>query len=516
MSRKHVNTGTAMLQPGRQATSPIANNTPQIAQLPMLLTLDQLRPNPDNPRTKKNPRYEEIKESVREKGLLAVPLVTRDPDSDVDYYIFSAGGNTRYQILTELWQETQDERFYRVNVLCQPWPGRLACVVNHLAENEIRGENTFIEKARGIKNARDLYEAELGRNCSLRELSALLKKEGLPVHYSTISRMEDTLKYLAPFMPELLESGLGRPQILSLLSIRHDAWRVWQQYASDAENSEEQGFSDVFGDCCKKFDSPDLWSAELFRDELIGDLLQALSHPELDYDRWLMELDPQAQQRRILVEEQQRMNESVATASHELQTDDVNISIASGEQSADNDSGENSEAEKLSRIEVQPDIEIADSNSLLMDSVEEYVSSEDMVEEQQESQEIADVIWTIPSIRDDIEHLQNEAYQLAWAIAEQLGCEDEIQPARETAIESGYCVRDLDHCSDAAGFLASLTGVESLSTITINFLLIGNSNESSYLDDDSAIKLLQLIRVLRRLRELQRNNCTDLEDADDE
>jgi hypothetical protein len=36
----------------------------------------------------------------------------------------------------------------------------------------------------------------------------------------------------------------------------------------------------------------------MFRDEFIGDLLQALPHPELDYDRWMMELDPKERNRR--------------------------------------------------------------------------------------------------------------------------------------------------------------------------------------------------------------------------
>jgi hypothetical protein len=40
----------------------------------------------------------------------SVPKVTRNPDYP-DVFIFSDGGNTRYQILCELWQETGDEGF---------------------------------------------------------------------------------------------------------------------------------------------------------------------------------------------------------------------------------------------------------------------------------------------------------------------------------------------------------------------------------------------------------------------
>ncbi|HEB3701094.1 TPA: ParB family protein, partial [Escherichia coli] len=167
-------------------------------------------------------------------------------------------------------------RFYRIHVLFKPWPGRLQCVIGHLAENEVRGELTFIEKAQGVHKARQIHEEQLGRTVSLRELADLLTHEGLPIHNSTISRMEDALKYLYPWIPDLMESGLGRPQVTALLALRQDAERVWGQFAVAADTDAE--FDRVFGESCRKFNSPELWSLEMFRDELIGDLLQALPH----------------------------------------------------------------------------------------------------------------------------------------------------------------------------------------------------------------------------------------------
>ncbi len=297
MSRKSSNVGAAMLQPGRQSQAAGNISVMPAAEMPMVLTLDQLSPNPDNPRTSRNPRYDDIKASIRSRGLDTVPKVTRDPDGEPDMYIFSDGGNTRYQILSELWQETGEDRFFRVHVLFKPWPGRLQCVIGHLAENEVRGELSFIEKAQGIHKARSIYEEQLGKPVSLRQLSELLTREGLPVHNSTISRMEDALKYLFPWIPDLLESGLGRPQITALLALRHDAERVWDEFCLISDTG-DKSFSDVFGQCCGRFNSPELWSLEMFRDELIGDLLHALPHPELDYDRWMMELDPKERNRR--------------------------------------------------------------------------------------------------------------------------------------------------------------------------------------------------------------------------
>ncbi len=155
--------GQALLR-GNPVSSPLSDNAHvnPVSEMPMILTLEQLQPNPDNPRQGRNPRYEEIKSSIRARGLDSVPKVTKAPGSE--FYIFSDGGNTRYQILSELWQETQDERFFRLHVLFKPRPGRLQCLIGHLAENEVRGELTFLEKAQGICVARSLYEETLGKN----------------------------------------------------------------------------------------------------------------------------------------------------------------------------------------------------------------------------------------------------------------------------------------------------------------------------------------------------------------
>ena len=121
-----------------------------IADTPMVVTLDQLRPYDHDPRKKRNPAYEEIKASIRERGLDAAPAITRRPGED--HYIIRNGGNTRLAILRELWSETRDERFFRISCLFRPWParGEIVALTGHLAENELRGGLTFIERALGV------------------------------------------------------------------------------------------------------------------------------------------------------------------------------------------------------------------------------------------------------------------------------------------------------------------------------------------------------------------------------
>lgn len=219
-SKKSIQLGEKLLQRGRTPNTESSAVVLPVNEMPMVLTLEQLRPNPDNPRTSRNPKYEDIKASIRARGLDSVPKVTKDPESPEDVYIFSDGGNTRYSILTELYAETGDERFRRVQCIVKPWPGRLQCVIGHLAENDVRGELSFIEKAFGIEKARAIYEEQLGREVSQRELADLLKEAGYPVHHSNISRMMATIEYLWPWMPNLLNSGMGRPQIAQLIALR--------------------------------------------------------------------------------------------------------------------------------------------------------------------------------------------------------------------------------------------------------------------------------------------------------
>src|SRR3546814_11421055 len=86
-----------------------------IADTPMIVTLDQLRPYDHDPRMKRNYAYDEIKASIRERGLDASPAITRRLGAE--HYIIRNGGNTRLAILRELWSEPKDESFISISCL---------------------------------------------------------------------------------------------------------------------------------------------------------------------------------------------------------------------------------------------------------------------------------------------------------------------------------------------------------------------------------------------------------------
>lgn len=198
-----------------------------LTDTPMLVTLEQLRPYEHNPRFIRNPLYNDIKASIRERGLDQPPPITRRPGET--YFIIRNGGNTRLAILGELWQETRDERFFRIHCLFRPWTNELTALLGHLAESDLHGQLTFIERALAVAKLKTMLEPE-GAVLSQRELARRFAAGGYPISQSHISRMLDTLEHLLPAIPQTLYAGLGKPQIERLFALRSQAERTWNRY----------------------------------------------------------------------------------------------------------------------------------------------------------------------------------------------------------------------------------------------------------------------------------------------
>ncbi|MFG6179617.1 ParB family protein, partial [Halomonas sp. THAF12] len=161
--RLDANQMTAALKtpgPKRAAGSRVDKFTPPVQEMGIEVTLDQVRAYDRNPRTQRNSKYEEIKASIREVGLKHPPSVTQRPGDDK--YMISDGGNTRLEILNELWDETKDEKFYRFWCVYRPWVSEVHALAGHLSENESRSDLTWIEKSLGVKALKDELEAAAG------------------------------------------------------------------------------------------------------------------------------------------------------------------------------------------------------------------------------------------------------------------------------------------------------------------------------------------------------------------
>lgn len=253
---------------GQSAALPASD---PIVPTPMLLTLKQIKPYDRNPRRERNPRYDEIKESIRAQGGLNNQIsVTRRPGEEI--YMVESGGNTRLQILNELYEETGQETFNQIHVLYQPWKAETHVLAAHLIENDKRGEMLFIDKALGIRALKDLFEAELENGpLSIRQLVDRLREAGYSVDANLLSRMNYAIDVLLPVIPEALRAGMGRPQIARIRKIE----KAFLQYWTGVANQDETIFSDVFQNCLAENNRPE-WDTDALRDTLEAQIIDLI------------------------------------------------------------------------------------------------------------------------------------------------------------------------------------------------------------------------------------------------
>ncbi len=237
---------------------------------PMVVTLEQLRPYEHNPRIIRNPLYAELKASIRDRGLDQSPPITRRPGEA--HFIIRNGGNTRLAILTELWQETHEERFFRIHCLFRPWIDESLVLLGHLTESDLHGPLTFIERALAIATLKQMIEQQVPA-LSQRELAQRLSQGGYPISQAQISRMLDTLEHVLPALPQVLYAGLGKVAIERLIGLRRRAEQTWHRYSSDTA-----AFEQLWMAVLMPFDAdPTTFDVSVVQDDLLLHMAQALN-----------------------------------------------------------------------------------------------------------------------------------------------------------------------------------------------------------------------------------------------
>lgn len=280
-----------MLASGFKPSNNITHLADPISDTPIELTLDQLRTYEHNPRKSINPLFNQIKESIRSRGLDQPPTVTKRPGEK--HYIIRSGGNTRLKALKELYDETGDEKFYRIKCLFKPWGGEIVSMVGHLVENELHGELMFIDKAIAINTMRDFYTKEYpkesGKRLSLRDIAEYLTKDGYPISYPLVGRMLDCVDNLLPAIPDLLYGGLGKPRIEELLTLKNAFKKIWNKYIQEDEpETDNEMFLGFWISILSKFNDITVDEFNLIR--IKDEILQELTfYTEQDYTT--LELD---------------------------------------------------------------------------------------------------------------------------------------------------------------------------------------------------------------------------------
>jgi len=128
-------------------------------------------------------------------------------------------------------------------------------------------------------------------------LAKRLMADGYPVSQSHISKMQDTLRYLLPAIPNTLYAGLGKPQIEKLTALRRSSERAWLKHVGAAAQAMDHG--PLFQETLTLFDQGD-FSYERFQDELLHKmaLLLGQDYHELKLD--LLEPERQVPQQQAL------------------------------------------------------------------------------------------------------------------------------------------------------------------------------------------------------------------------
>jgi len=171
------------------------------------LAVDEVLFYEKNPRRHDNPRYEEIKESIRIRGLESALYITKRPGST--QYMLARGGKTRLKALQELAKEDQ-QKWGKLDFHEVPWVSESEILAAHLVENTEREAMCFWDLAEGIATLRDQIAKELGKPISSRALPEMLAARGLEVGKTTIWAADFALEYLKAL-------GSWKPN----LSVRH-------------------------------------------------------------------------------------------------------------------------------------------------------------------------------------------------------------------------------------------------------------------------------------------------------
>ena len=180
----------------------------------MRLPLDQIQPYDRNPRKSQNQYFEEIVESILDKGgVTATISVTKRPGED--HFIVAAGGNTRLLAQKEAYRRTQREDLAVMSVMFVPYVREINLLVDHLIENDLRSDNTFIEKALALKEIMNLVQADQNiGDLSQRKWIELLKTDyQYLVSRTVFIAYQYATEKLITAIPNALYAGMGKPKV---------------------------------------------------------------------------------------------------------------------------------------------------------------------------------------------------------------------------------------------------------------------------------------------------------------
>ena len=211
------------------------------SEITVKVRIDDIQPYDQNPRRAFNPKYEEIRDSIRALGLRQQFSITKRPNDD--FYVIQSGGNTRLKALKELYAETGEERFGLVECKFVPYTEEIDLLSLHIMENEQRSAMLFIDVAIAAKKIRTMIEEKSGKNISLRALEQALEARHCGIKYQNL----DYYLYgaeIADLLPNAFSKGLGITRIRQVKKLESNVKR-WAKEKNKDVNQAVQYFRSV-------------------------------------------------------------------------------------------------------------------------------------------------------------------------------------------------------------------------------------------------------------------------------
>ena len=426
-----------------------------------------IKPYEHNPRHSQNPEYDRIKDSIRSNGLDQPLVITRRPGA-ADY-IVHAGGNTRLLILKELFEESGDTQFARVPCLFRPWSRESDVLLAHLRENELRGDLTFIDKARAIFEAKQWFEEESGAgDITNKDLVNKLRSSGYSIGSTRICQMAYAVRTLLPLIPQALESGIGGHQVVRIRTLVQAGRTLWQRYCSGGDSA----YDEVFAALCQRYDGPE-WDTDVLQGAIETEIAE---EAETSIHTIRVELDAAIDGRELSIpefvpikeppkpEERDGIDDNLGT------TDDLNE-----QKGGDTDSepgGETPSGMEAAPITPQdcPDESTVDVSETLIDQSD--------------------------SRPNDLKSLRGRAWTLAARLAQRNGIGDLVIPLSSKGL--GFVLRDVPD-----PVLADQLDEDALAQVYILWWQLAACSEMTFAPIESIAPILPSDSILRRAIEEQ-------------
>lgn len=254
-------------------TPPAAIESPSAAESSIVpIDISLIEPYQHNPRLYDNPKYDTIKESIQERGVLQRLIVTKRPGSEK--FTLCQGGNTRLKCLQELYRETSDPKFGTAYCELRSWRDETELMVGHVVENELRGNLNWHEKSRMAVTLHQMFAKLIKGKLPDAEFERLLQTKGVTIHRRQMHIYRYTVEVLESVMPNQLQRGLARRPVERIMKTDRALRSIW----ISAQMPEKQ-FDEIFRSKLTEFDKFDAFNDSSFLSNVAYELSPILSVP---------------------------------------------------------------------------------------------------------------------------------------------------------------------------------------------------------------------------------------------